>query len=144
MQFIHYTRGRDLVAFCGDLNTYPSNIELKLFSKCLELEDFFLFRTNEEDTHTCDNKGNSFGKKTPKRIDHMFVSPKASCGYAVAEQQYCHVMKDPIPGKEYNYSDHLGIQVNMKVVKDEAAALEILGDFHFIDSGKEFVHSYST
>ena len=142
MQFIHYTRGRDLVVFCGDLNTYPKMVGLKLYSKCLDLEDSFFHGecTPEscyqcQNCHTCDNTGNTFGKRTPKRIDYMFFSPKASCGYAMVDKEYTHVMKELIPEKEYNYSDHVGIEVKVKVVKDSAASQEILGDFSFIDNG---------
>jgi len=143
MQFIHYTRGRDLVAFCGDLNTYPKMVGLKLFSKCLELEDSFYHGecTPEEclqcqNCHTCDYAGNSFTKRRPKRIDYLFFSPKASCGYAMVEKEYSHVMNEQIPDKEYTYSDHVGIVVKLKVIKDEAATQQILGDFSFIDNGK--------
>jgi len=145
MQFIHYTRGTDLVVMCGDLNTYPKMIGLKLFTKCLQLQDsFFHGECNPsscpqcQSCHTCDKRGNTFVKPTanPKRIDYLFYSPKASCGFAIVEKEYCHVMEEPIPNRGYNYSDHVGIEVKLKVRRDESAAQEILGDFSFIDNGQ--------
>ena len=54
----------------------------------------------------------------------------------MVEKEYSHVMNEQIPDKEYTYSDHVGIVVKLKVIKDEAATQEILGDFSFIDNGK--------
>ena len=144
MQFIHYTRGTDLVIMCGDLNTYPKMIGLKLFTKCLQLQDSFFHGECTpsscqqcQNCHTCDKRGNTFVKRTanPKRIDYLFYSPKASSGFAIVEKEYSHVMEEPIPSKGYNYSNHVGVEVKLKVRRDESAAQEILEGLSFIDNG---------
>lgn len=145
MQFIHYTRGQDLVVMCGDLNTYPKQIVLKLFTKCLDLQDAFFHGDCNPDScleckncHTCDLKGNVFVKKTshPKRIDYIFFSSVAGCGYAVVNKEYSHVMKERIPNQDYNYSDHVGLQVKLTIEERLPTVKEQLpGDMSFIDNG---------
>ena len=153
MQFIHYTREEDLVVMCGDLNTYPSQNVLRLFTKCLDLQDAFFHGECDPQTcleckycHTCDLKGNVFVKTTsnPKRIDYLFYSPMAACGYAVVDKEYCHVMKDKIPNQEYNYSDHVGLQVKLIIEKRSPTARGLPGDMSFIDTGIVDSICYST
>ena len=78
-----------------------------------------------------------FVKKTsnPKRIDYLFFSPVATCGCAVISKEYCHVMKDKIPNRKYNYSDHVGIQVKLTIQKRLPAARQLPSDLSFIDNG---------
>ena len=144
MQFIYYTRGQDLVVMCGDLNTYPHQNVLKLFTKCLDLQDaFFHGECNPEiclkckNCHTCDLKGNVFVKKTsnPKRIDYLFFSPVAACGCVVVDKEYSLVMKDKIPNRDYNYSDHVGLQVKLVIEKRVLTGEELSGNISFLDSG---------
>ena len=144
MQFIHYTRGQDLIVMCGDLNSYPSQNVLRLFTKCLDLQDAFFHGECDpknclecKNCHTCDLKGNVFVKKTsnPKRIDYLFYSPVAACGYVVVDKEYSHVMKDKIPNREYNYSDHVGLQVKLIIEKRIPTARRLSGDMSFIDNG---------
>jgi len=144
MQFIYYTRGQDFVVMCGDLNTYPSQNVLRLFTKCLELQDAFFHGEcvpqsclDCKNCHTCDLKENVFVKKTsnPKRIDYLFYSPVAACGYVVSDKKYSHVMKDKIPNQKYNYSDHVGLQVDLTIKKELPSTKKLLGEASFIDNG---------
>ena len=144
MQFIHHTRGQDLVVMCGDLNTYPKQNVLKLFTECLELQDAFFHGDCDPENcleckncHTCDLRGNVFVKKTanPKRIDYLFYSPKAGSDWVVVNKEYYHVMKEKVPNREYNYSDHVGIQVNLVIEKRVPTARELPGVMSFLDSG---------
>ena len=129
---------------CGDLNTYPSQTVLKLFTKCLDLQDAFFHGECDPEScleckscHTCDLKGNVFVKPTanPKRIDYLFYSPVASCGSVVVNKEYNHVMKDKIPNRQYNYSDHVGLQVKLVIEKQSPTTAEVPAEISFIDSG---------
>ena len=119
MQFVHYTKGQDPVVLCGDLNTLSNHSALKLLTTCLELNDAFYHKDCTdiscltcERSYTCDRIDNVFKEKgsRPKRIDYIMYSDLGS-PWLFTKKEYCITMDGMIPGKMYNYSDHVGLRV---------------------------------
>ena len=44
-------------------------------------------------------------------------------------------MKDKIPNQKYNYSDHVGLQVDLTIKKELPSTKKLLGEASFIDNG---------
>ena len=123
MQFIQYTKGQDLVVMCGDLNTLPSHSALKLLTTCLELKDTFYHENCDavscltcKSFYTCDRVDNVFKEKgsVAKRIDYIMYSDLASV-WSFTKKEFCITMDGMIPGKMYNYSDHVGLRVVLQI-----------------------------
>ena len=119
MQFIHFTKKQDPVIMCGDLNTLPSHSALKLLTTCLELQDAFYHENSNaltgERFYTCDRTDNVFKEKNsvPQRIDYIMYSDFGSA-WLLSKKEFCVAMDGMIPGKAYNYSDHVGLRVVFK------------------------------
>ena len=123
MQFVHYTKGQDPVVMCGDLNTLHNHSALKLLTTCLELKDAF-YHENCDDIScfackrfcTCDRIDNVFKEKgsIPKRIDYIMYGDLGS-PWLFTKKEFCITMDGMVPGKMYNYSDHVGLRVVLQV-----------------------------
>lgn len=123
MQFIQYTKGQDLVVMCGDLNTLPNHSALKLLTTCLELKDTFYHDNCNAVScltckrfYTCDRVDNVFKEKgsDAKRIDYIIYSDLVSA-WSFTKKEFCITMDGMIPGKMYNYSDHVGLRVVLQI-----------------------------
>ena len=128
MQFIYFTKKQDPVIMCGDLNTLPNHSALKLLTTCLELQDTFYHEScnASERFHTCDRNDNVFKKKNsvPQRIDYIMYSDFGSA-WLLSKKEFCITMDGMIPGKAYNYSDHVGLSVVFKFEnRDSAPGIE--------------------
>ena len=123
MQFIQYTKGKDPVVMCGDLNTLPNHSALKLLTTCLELQDTFYHENCNavsclacEKFYTCDRRDNVFKEKgsVPQRIDYIMYSDLGS-EWLLSKKEFCITMDGMVPGKTYNYSDHVGLRVVLQI-----------------------------
>lgn len=131
MQFIHHTRGNDLVVLCGDLNTYPYQPALKLLTTCLELQDPFAHE-DCEDSYTCNRLDNVYKdiRSTPERIDYILYSD-LKANWAFTKEKCNIVLEGLIPGKKFNYSDHVGVNVVLGVRHREEVTTTMELPFNF-------------
>ncbi|XP_065910302.1 putative neutral sphingomyelinase isoform X2 [Dysidea avara] len=130
MQFVHHTRGNDLVVLCGDLNTWPNQPALKLLTTCMELQDPFYHEDCSytscpacEDSYTCNRIDNMYKSRgsMPERIDYVMYSDLKS-NWVFAKRKFNITMEGLIPGKTFNYSDHVGVNVLLGVQHREEVA----------------------
>lgn len=127
-QFINQTRKDSPIIVCGDFNTKPTHLSYKLdqinsinfkthridyslMTKVLGLEDVYA----DDPVDTCDLKSNSFTKHhmVPKRIDYIFYSIDKL--HHTSDQPLCLksrnlVLTGKVPGKDFPYSDHEGVE----------------------------------
>jgi len=137
MQFVHHTRGNDLVVLCGDLNTWPNQPALKLLTTCQELEDSFFHEDCSytscpacEDSYTCNRIDNVYkgSGSTPERIDYVMYSDLKS-DWVFAKKKFSITLEGLIPGQKFNYSDHVGVNVLLEIQqREEVTAREISFD----------------
>ena len=118
-----HTKGKDPVVMCGDLNTLPNHSALKLLTICLELQDAFEHENCNatscltcEKFYTCDRKDNVFRGKgsVPQRIDYIMYSNSES-SVLLSKKEFSITLDGMIPGKQYNYSDHVGLRVVLQI-----------------------------
>lgn len=118
---------------CGDLNTLPNQSALKLLTTCLELQDSFHHENCSpiscltcEKFYTCDRKDNVFKERgsVPKRIDYIMYSDLGSA-WSFTKKEFCITMDGMVPGKMYNFSDHVGLRVVLQIEnRDDAPGIK--------------------
>lgn len=112
-QFVQRTRGNDPVILCGDFNTKPTHVPYDLFTKCLGLKDAFA----DLPLNTCDLTTNIYTVKhmTPKRIDYIFYGDENCPSHMLVLQDKALALTGHIPGKNYPYSDHEGVEATFSL-----------------------------
>ena len=117
MQFVRAVRSSDPVIVVGDFNTKPKHLPYSLVTKCLGLQDVFEL----DPVDTCDLASNIFTKKgcTPKRIDFIFHSDELSSHVLLDEVSHRLALTGHIPGKNFPYSDHEGVEAVFEMDKRE-------------------------
>ncbi len=89
-------------------------------TKCLGMTDVF---SDEPHAVTCDLPNNAFtinNARKPKRVDFIFYSNEfcgdPTCLHLISRRL---TLTDNIPGKEYPYSDHAGIEAVFNYQKED-------------------------
>ncbi len=96
-----------------------ANLFHRLITKCLGLNDAFM---DQPGANTCELPGNCFAHPSsrPKRIDFVFHSDHESPGNLRLRLMSRElVLTGNIPGKDYPYSDHAGIEAVFKLLETE-------------------------
>jgi sphingomyelin phosphodiesterase 2 len=112
-QFIGNARGNDIVILCGDFNTLDNHPAYRLITTYLGLQDAFAGCS----ANTCNLRSNTYTKKTktPCRIDYVFYSSDRCPTAEMDVQSKKLSLSGNIPGKDFPYSDHEGLEVVFEI-----------------------------
>ncbi|CAI8014191.1 Putative neutral sphingomyelinase [Geodia barretti] len=101
-------RGNDLVVLCGDFNTGDTHPAYRLITTYLGLKDAFAGCS----VNTCNLGSNIYTKRVrPARIDFIFYSSDTCPTSQMEVQSKRLALSGNIPGKDFPYSDHEGLEV---------------------------------
>ena len=102
-------------------------------TKCLGMKDVY---SDEPWVNTCDVPGNPFTKEPQKaqRIDFIFYSDEFCGDQQLILKSRALALSGNIPGRDYPYSDHEGIEAVFNLVKTDENFLspprrEMSGEF---------------
>ncbi|XP_052245094.1 putative neutral sphingomyelinase isoform X2 [Dreissena polymorpha] len=119
------SQSADLTLVCGDLNLEPVDLGYSLIRCNACLNDAWLEKksssTSNKEGLTCDCRSNNFCKNkvsAGKRIDYILYRAGKDCVVSVEE---CNVTMGTIPGKDFNYSDHEGVEAVIVMEKRQGA-----------------------
>ncbi|XP_066266757.1 putative neutral sphingomyelinase isoform X1 [Branchiostoma lanceolatum] len=118
-QFIRFTgRSADLNILTGDLNFQPRELGLKIIQSDSGMEDAWLtaeHKKADDSGVTSRHPENNF--TTPgdlERIDYILYKGSAGCRVKCV---HCETTMHKVPGKPFNYSDHVGVLANLELEK---------------------------
>jgi sphingomyelin phosphodiesterase 2 len=125
IQYVSSTSGEDPVIWCGDFNMIDDEPPYKLITETLGMKD--AFEHNRLDTcslpdnvwsHTWINK-----VYPPCRLDYVFYANNGSSSLALEGFDSKLALDGFVPGENYNYSDHSGIEVKFRLNKQHLSSV---------------------
>ncbi|CAH0669212.1 unnamed protein product [Spodoptera exigua] len=121
-EFVNLTAApADISILAGDLNTGPGDLSFKIVTQLPPLVDPFTEDPTKPKTFgTCDSANNSYSdpnqvKICPegKRIDHILY--KLNPAWEAEVIKFGNPLPDRVPGKDFSYSDHNAVSVELLV-----------------------------
>lgn len=105
-QFIADTCGEDPAIFCGDFNMKDHETPYLVITDTLGFTDSFA----GDGRPTCHHPHNIYRSDTPRRIDYIFFSSNGKKDMNVRCVGRDLALSGTVPGQEFNYSDHEGLE----------------------------------